>query len=198
MLHNKFTPLYLILLICLTGCSAWGQFHFFQKKNTVEKTIVKSGSYVGVQAGKLYGIEVGVERQWKEKKIKKPQTVAVHMGFNYAFAVENKEFKPVLGYDFGAWRKNDRLSLTYGISGLARSDFNDNYMLGVTPFFGYKVLQIVHIRSGYQFLFPVYGESFTNSNLFLSARVFLRTDKTTKKKVIPNEEKKPSKRKWFN
>ena len=134
----------------------------------------------------------------ERKKNKKPQTVAVHMGFNYAFAVENKEFKPVLGYDFGAWRKNDRLSLTYGISGLARSDFNDNYMLGVTPFFGYKVLQIVHIRSGYQFLFPVYGESFTNSNLFLSARVFLRTDKTTKKKVIPNEEKKPSKRKWFN
>ena len=186
------------ILFLVLSSNVNAQFRLFKKKQVVEKTIVKTGSYVGVQAGKLYGAEIGVERQWKEKKIKKPQTVAINMGFNYAFAFENKEFKPVLGYDFGAWRKNDRISLTYGLTALARSDFNNNYMLGIAPFFGYKVLQIMHIRSGYQFLFPIYGDSFANTNLFLSARVFLRTNKTTKKKVIPMNKDNPPKKRWFN
>ncbi len=197
MLKNNSILFLLLFSFCFLPENGTSQLNFFQRKKTVEKTIVNTGSYLGVQSGKLFALEVGVERQWKEKKIKKPQTVAVNMGFNYAFGFESKNFTPVLGYDIGAWRKNDRLSLTYGATALIRSDFKDNYMLGASPFFGYKVLNIVHLRCGYQFLFPVYGSTFVNSNLFLSARVFLRTDKKVTTREIPREDKKNEPKKWF-
>lgn len=62
-----------------------------------ELKTVKTGLLIGVQKGKFFGIELGMERQWKEIKLKKPFTWAIAANGEYHLGSNNLGFKAGLG-----------------------------------------------------------------------------------------------------
>lgn len=140
-----------------------GETKFIGKR---ELKIRRSGPYVGLQAGKYYVLELGVEMQWNRVKLVKPITHAIHTGFNYNF------FNNVLGYDAGYWCKVGRMNLTYGGNLTFRTDF-DNSALGLSPVVGFKFWQL-HLQTGYNFMGKTGREMETNT-FFVSLRyVFIQ------------------------
>ncbi len=123
----------------------------------------KSGPYFGVQRGKYWVGELGMEIQWKKVKLTKALTQSIHSGFNYDFK-EN-----ILGYDFGYWLKTSRLGLTYGGDFIFRTDFYQN-RIGFTPLVGYKLFGF-HFQAGYNFL--TQPDSFNNTNAFFVSLRFV-------------------------
>jgi hypothetical protein len=145
------------------------------------KTIIKTGPYVGVQSGRYYAGEVGMERQWKEGKLIGPNTHALHFGVNYTY--DFTRFNPILGYDLGYWFRDNNIGMTFGGTICMRSNFQD-YRFGITPTLGYKIWQL-HIQTGYHFLYPFYAfdnSTFDSNTLFLSARFVLVNDREVKQK----------------
>ena len=145
------------------------------------KTIIKTGPYVGVQSGRYYAGEVGMERQWKEGKLIDPNTHALHFGVNYTY--DFTRFNPILGYDLGYWFRDNNIGMTFGGTICMRSNFQD-YRFGITPTLGYKIWQL-HIQTGYHFLYPFYAfdnSTFDSNTLFLSARFVLVNDREVKQK----------------
>ena len=145
------------------------------------KTIIKTGPYVGVQSGRYYAGEVGMERQWKEGKLIGPNTHALHFGVNYTY--DFTRFNPILGYDLGYWFRDNNIGMTFGGTICMRSNFQD-YRFGITPTLGYKIWQL-HIQTGYHFLYPFYAfdnSTFDSNTLFLSVRFVLVNDREVKQK----------------
>lgn len=168
----------LIFLFTLLSFGASAQL-FGDKK--IEKTIIKTGPYFGVQSGLFYAGEVGMERQWKQGKLISPTTNSFHFGVNYSY--DFKSWKPILGYDMGYWFRKDNISLTYGITACVRTNF-EQYRYGFSPVIGYKVWQI-HLQTGYHFLFPMRHSAdnyFQANTIFLSARFILVNDREVQKK----------------
>jgi len=168
----------LLIIFSFISFSSWSQL-FASKK--IEKTIVKTGPYFGVQSGRFYAGEIGMERQWKQGKLKSPSTNALHFGVNYSYDFSN--LNPILGYDIGYWFRKDNISMTLGGTLCARTNF-EQYRFGFAPVVGYKVWQI-HLQTGYQFLFPMRKSSinyFPANNVFLSARFVLVNEREVKKK----------------
>ena len=154
---------------------------FLNSKTKKEKTIVKTGPYFGVQSGRYYAGEIGVERQWKEGKLKSPNTHSLHFGVNYTF--DFSRLNPVLGYDLGYWFRKSNLGLTYGTTLCMRTNFQ-SYRFGITPTLGYKVWQL-HVQTGYHFLYPFYAfdkNTFDSNTLFLSVRFVIVNDREVKSK----------------
>ncbi len=140
----------------------------FSRPNPLKIDVVKTGPYFGIQKGKYTIFELGVERQWKQIKLKSPSTHAAHFGFNYNFKYN------VLGYDIGYWFKQNRLGFTYGATLCLRTDF-DQTRFGIAPVVGYKLWQF-HLQTGYHFL--TRSTVFTETNgLFISLRFVLINDR---------------------
>lgn len=149
--------------------------------NPIELTTTKTGLLIGFQQGQFPGIELGMERQWKQLKLKKPRTVAVAVNAEYLFETNH------LGFRVGPWVKFGRMDFTYGVDGLLTSDF-ENARFGITPKVGFKLLGF-HVIAGYNIL-PT-GSNFGHNKLHLSVRYFLsksrsfdieRSNKKKKKK----------------
>ena len=137
--------------------------------------IVRSGTFFGVQTGRFWVGEIGIERQSKQVKIKKPNTHALFFSLNYD--LDNA----VLGSDIGYWFKTSNLGFSYGVKGLVKSDFS-SFKYGFAPSIGYKVLQL-HVNTGYQFLLPNRrSDGFDVNYLFLSVKFLLVNDIDIKKK----------------
>jgi hypothetical protein len=169
---------FFVLMICSQAILAQGFWNSNQKK---KKTIVKTGPYIGIQSGRFYAGEVGVERQWKEGKLMGPNTHALHFGVNYTY--DFLYWNPVLGYDIGYWFRKSNLGLTYGGTLCMRTNFDD-YRFGITPTLGYKIWQI-HVQTGYHLLYPFYildKGTFYSNTIFLSARFVLVNDREVKTK----------------
>lgn len=146
-----------------------------------DKKIIKTGPYIGVQSGRFYAFELGMERQWKEGKLKSPNTNAFHFGINYSY--DFRDWNPIMGYDIGWWHRQDNISLTYGIAACARTNF-EQYRFGLVPTIGYKVWQI-HLQTGAHLLYPFSRSAdnyFTTNTLFLSARFVIINEKEVKRK----------------
>jgi len=175
-----------LIIFLIMSSTAWSQL-FGDKK--IEKTIVKTGPYFGVQSGRFYAGEIGMERQWKQGKLKSPSTHAAHFGVNYSYDFSN--WNPILGYDIGYWHRKDNISMTFGGTLCVRTNF-EQYRYGFTPVIGYKVWQI-HLQTGYQFLFPILKSSdnyFPANTIFLSARFVVVNDREVKKKEVSKTKRK--------
>jgi hypothetical protein len=78
------------------------------------KKVVKSGPYIGIQSGRFYAGEIGIERQWRRsEKLLASTTNALHMGVNYSY--DFYHFNPILGYDLGFWHKENTVGLTLSL-----------------------------------------------------------------------------------
>lgn len=135
----------------------------FKKKQLLDISVKKTGPYFGLQRGKHTVLELGVERQWKQIKLKTAKTQALHMGFNYNFKYN------VLGYDIGYWNKPSRIGLTYGGNLVMRTDF-DETRIGFAPVLGYKLFGF-HLQTGYHFLTP--ATDFIETNRFFVSLRFV-------------------------
>lgn len=169
-------PIKALILLLLIQAQVQAQ-GIFERKET--KKVVKSGTYIGVQSGRFYAGEVGIERQLKKSdNYLESNTSAIHFGVNYSY--DFYHFNPILGYDMGVWRKNGIAGLTYGLNACMRTNF-DQYRVGICPTIGIKVLQF-HIQTGYYLLYPFNRNyaSFDANTIFLSAR-FLIVNKREKK-----------------
>mgnify|MGYP006231789699 CR=1 FL=1 len=151
-----------IFLIPLFGLSQESAGLFAKKKRLVDITVKKSGPYFGLQRGKYTVPEIGVERQWKQVRLKNPQTHAAHLGFNYNFKYN------MLGYDMGYWFKTQRLGLTYGGNLFFRTNF-DHSRVGFAPVIGYK-FWLLHFQTGYHFMGRP-PENFETNRFFVSLRI---------------------------
>lgn len=152
-----------ILLLPVLGFSQKKESLFGKKKPLLEISVKKSGPYFGLQRGKYTVAEIGVERQWKQIRLKNPQTHAAHLGFNYNFKYN------MLGYDMGYWFKTQRLGLTYGANIFMRTNFDDT-RLGIAPVIGYKIW-LVHFQTGYHFMPRLPAENFETNRFFVSLRI---------------------------
>lgn len=164
-------------ILCLNFVFTQGIFNLKAKN---QKTIVKTGPYIGVQSGRFYVGEIGMERQWKQGKLISPNTHAIHFGVNYTY--DFSIWNPLLGYDLGYWFRRSNLSMTYGGTVFMRTNFQD-YRFGIAPVLGYKIWQM-HIQTGYHLLFPFYAfdkSTFVSNTIFLSARFVFVNDREVKK-----------------
>ena len=151
-------------------------FDFGSKKKS---RVVRSGTFFGVQTGRFWVGEIGIERQSKQLKIKKPNTQALFFALNYD--LDNR----VIGSDIGYWFKTSNLGFSYGLKGVIKSDFS-SFKYGFAPTIGYKVLQL-HVTTGYQFLLPNRRSSAFDLNyLFLSVKFLLVNDLDIKKRRKKN------------
>jgi hypothetical protein len=178
-MQSKLT-IFIAIAICSQITYSQGFWKFRDRK---QKTIVKTGPYIGIQSGRYYLGEVGLERQWKEGKLKSPNTHALHFGVNYTY--DFTRLNPILGYDLGYWFRKSNIGLTYGTSMCMLTNFQ-GYRFGITPTLGYKIWQL-HIQTGYHFLYPFYAfdkSTFDANTIFLSARFVIVYDREVKSKDL--------------
>ncbi len=164
---NKAIVIFLLLIPALTFAQS-NENVFGKKKPLLDIDVTKTGPYFGLQRGKYTVVEIGIERQWKQIRLKNPYTHAVHMGFNYNFKYN------VLGYDVGYWYKSNRLGLTYGGNLFMRTNFDDT-RIGIAPVIGYKIW-LIHFQTGYHFM-PRLPENFETNRFFVSLRIGIINDR---------------------
>lgn len=126
---------YLIIALLITQ-NAFGQL--FDKGIKLPESklkLIKTGPFLGVENGKYFNANFGVERQWQEIKLVNPQTHALNLQFDYNFK-QNQ-----MGSQIGFWYKAGRLNLTYGGRIAWHTDFEGHHQFGFSPNVGYKLLQ---------------------------------------------------------
>ena len=155
------------LLVCVAVNAQLFDKSSKKKKPLIDISVRKSGPYFGLQQGKYTVPELGAEMIWKQIRLKKPITQAVHFGFNYNIRHE------VFGTDLGCWIRPHRFGLTYGGNLVYRTDFN-LHKFGIAPVIGYK-FWFAHAQVGYHFL-PRPNDFQTNT-LFVSIRLGIINDR---------------------
>lgn len=148
-------------------------------------TTTKTGLIIGYQQGQFSGVELGMERQWKQLKLKKPRTLAVTANAEYLFQTNNLAFRA------GPWVKFGRMDFTYGADLLVASDF-ENTRIGASPNIGFKLIGF-HVLAGYNFISQ--RDSFNHNSLHLSIRYFLSKSRSFD---IERSNKKKKKKKWID
>ncbi|MFT5860670.1 MAG: hypothetical protein ACI865_002784 [Flavobacteriaceae bacterium] len=138
------------------------------KRKLINIEITKTGPYFGLQRGKYTVVEIGIERQWKKIRLRKPIIHAAHAGFNYNFKYN------MLGYDMGYWYKPNRIGLTYGANLFFRTNFNDT-RAGIAPVVGFK-FALLHLQTGYHFM-PRLPDNFETNRFFVSLRIGIINDR---------------------
>ena len=131
------------ILILFISSLGYSQRRFFQLPSY---DVVRTGPYVGYQWGNYGVFELGFERQWKELKLFKSKSTALYGGLNYNYS------EGVIGCDVGVWRKLGFWGITYGVSGIYRTDLN-YHKFGLSPMLGWKFGRF-HLDVGYQLLIP--------------------------------------------
>lgn len=131
-----------VLVILLLLCSAAnGQILKDVKLPESKMNIRKTGPFIGVEQGKYFNANFGVERQWADLKLIKPHTHALNLQFDYNFT-QNQ-----MGSQIGYWFKTGRMNLTYGARVAWHTDFEDHHLFSFSPNVGYKLLQ-AHFQLG--------------------------------------------------
>ncbi len=161
-------PSLLVFLFLFQTISAHKPFNSILPEISVKKT----GLLIGIQKGTYFGIELGMERQWKEIKLKNPKTFAIAATGEYLFEANT------IGFRAGPWVKYGRLDFTYGINATMLSDFT-HYKMAISPAIGFKIIGF-HILASYNISTPPTA-SFDNYNrLHLSVRYYISKDREFK------------------
>lgn len=121
--------------------------------------VVKTGPLLGLEYGKYVNFNFGMERQYQQLKLVRPQTHAVNVQFDYNFSYR------VMGAQVGYWFKIGRLDLTYGARLGWHTDY-DAHRYSFSPNVGYKLLQ-AHLQLGYNVMGR--NDSFTEVNTFYAS-----------------------------
>lgn len=121
--------------------------------------MVKMGPLLGAEFGKYTNVNFGLERQWQQLKLIKPQTHAAFLLFDYNFRYK------VMGAQAGYWFKVGRINLTYGARMGWHTDY-DEHRFGIGPNVGYKFLQ-AHLQLGVNFQTPT--DFFKETNMFYAS-----------------------------
>jgi len=167
-MNRGFLMYIMMLLLLLCAGTVFGQK---DKKPLLDPHVRKLGPYFGLQQGRFTVGELGMEAQFKDIRLKKTKTHAVHLGFGYNTS------NNVLQINAGYWHKPSRFDLTYGVDVCMRSNFTEE-RYGVSPVIGYKVFGF-HIRAGYMLL--TRSETFINTNtLFINLRFTLVNNRNFK------------------
>ncbi len=135
MLTKNKAPFYLVMVLFLSP-NAFGQI--FDRKLKMPESdlkLIKTGPFLGVEQGKYFNANFGVERQWQQIKLAKPHTNAVNVQFDYNFTQKQ------MGSQIGYWYKAGRLNLTYGGRLAWHTDFDGHHQFGIAPNVGYKFMQ---------------------------------------------------------
>lgn len=163
------------------------RFPLLKKDSWLDVRVRKSGPYVGVQRGKYWVGEAGVEMQFKKLKLIKPVTHGIHTGFNYNL-IQN-----VLGYDLGYWVKPGRFNLTYGGNVVLRTNFSET-RVGIAPVVGFKLAQF-HLQTGFHLLTP--SNTFKETNTFFVALRFVIINKRDWDVDRDKKQKSGDQKRWF-
>jgi hypothetical protein len=176
----------LVYVLVLSTFSGFGQFNKdltgihlqsnhqtknFSIKDLPKYSMNKYGTLVGIQRGKYFNIELGVEQQRKQVKFSKPNTWAGNARFEYSW--DNNS----LGFKTGAWYKSGRMGFTFGGDLVGCSDF-EKYNLGIAPAIGFKIIGF-HAVASYNLLF--FDKSFNYNTLHLSIRYFISRNRDLKR-----------------
>jgi hypothetical protein len=135
-----------LLALC---CTLNGQAQLFKKELKMPESklrMVKVGPFVGLEQGKYLNFNFGMERQWQQLKLIKPQTHSVNIQFDMNFKYR------IMGAQLGYWFKVGRLNLTYGARASWHTDF-DHHRFAVSPNVGYKFMQ-AHLQMGVHLSVP--------------------------------------------
>lgn len=131
----------------------------------------KQGFLIGYQKGKYDAIELGLERQWKQIRLKSPATIAGAVTMEYQFNSN------VLGYKIGPWIKFGRMDFTYGTNLFAFSDF-EHWRIGISPALGFKLFGF-HFISSYNIPFNS-NQLIEFNKLHVSIRYFISKKRNLK------------------
>ena len=159
MRNLKFYSFFLFLFLSFLQLKAENEFKLFPKITTN-----KLGTLIGIQRGKFFTIELGIEQQKKQVKLFKPKTIA------WNFVVEYAWQSNTMGYKLGSWYKPGRAAFSYGINAIAFTDF-DQVKPGFSPELGFKLIGF-HFITSYNFLFNN-SANFEQNTFHLSIRYFL-------------------------
>ncbi len=133
----------------------------------------KTGMLIGLQRGKFNGFELGMERQWKQLKLKKPFTFATAFTMEYQFQAN------AMGFKIGPWVKYGRADFTYGANFTYLSNFDEN-LFGISPHIGFKMLGF-HVLASYNFM-PNRSSFVDYNTLHLSLRYYISKSRKFKVK----------------
>lgn len=136
-----------------------------------ELNTIKTGLLLGAQKGQYFGVELGMERQWKEIKLKKPFTWAIAATGEYQFEANT------IGFKAGPWVKFGRVDFTYGVNALILSDF-EYTKFGIAPSIGFKLIGF-HLLASYN-ITNANGPFVDYNKLHVSLRYFLSKNREFK------------------
>ncbi len=131
----------LILMIVLLSNSVQAQLFKDIKLPESKLNVRKTGPFLGVEQGKYFNANFGIERQWADIKLVKPHTNALNLQFDYNFTQKQ------MGSQIGYWFKTGRVNLTYGARISWHTDFDSHHLFSFSPNVGYKLLQ-AHFQLG--------------------------------------------------
>lgn len=149
-------------------------------------SVRKYGTLIGIQRGKFFTIEAGIEQQFKKLQLKKPTTWAWNAHLDYAWQPNTLSFKA------GSWYKDGRAGFTLGGSAVGASDF-EHFSAGVSPEVGIKLFGF-HVLASYN-VFLINPKAVETNNLHLSIRYFISRNRDIKRTNKPSSSSKKSERK---
>lgn len=176
-LFNKRILIFPLLISSYFLASSTNNFDLGGKKKSFlpAYSVTKYGTLVGIQRGKYFTLELGLEQQRKELKLIKPNTFAWNALLEYAWEPNT------MGLRGGVWYKTGRAALTLGADVIGTSNF-EQYNIGLAPSVGFKLVGF-HIIASYN-AFLSEKVDFDYNTLHLSIRYFIsrkrdfkRTDK---------------------
>ena len=179
---HKRLPLLLIFLTISLFTYSQDKVGFLPKYS-----VAKYGTVLGIQRGKFFNVELGIEQRRKQLKLKSPNTWALNGILEYAWETNT------MGLKFGSWYKTGRTGLTYGGNLVGASNF-DRFKVGIAPSIGFSIRGI-HAAASYNVFLNKVDEIKYN-NLHLSIRLFISRDsKIIKKESERSKERAKQKKK---
>lgn len=162
----------LILILCLYLFTISVSAAYTLNPVLPEIKVKKTGMLVGIQKGTYFGIEMGMERQWKKIKLKNPQTFAIAATGEYQFEANT------IGFKAGPWVKYGRMNFTYGVNATLLSDFT-HYKMAISPAIGFKIIGF-HLLASYNISTPPSINFDAYNRLHLSVRYYISKDREFK------------------